>query len=559
MATIGVISPAELRNRRSLFDALEVLFGVRFEAREHGELRGLDAAVMFGGADGDVSPSIPLLRYTEPHVKPSDAATTSVWLGATERLDARLRGRRFPEGGLASFPTRLENGEPVAEDDRGWLWVFDPATNADSVVVSPHELGLGEPLRDRLRPGCFLALLPLVHLLRRVTGYDAWRRPPPRAAIIFDDPNLHLPSYGHIRFRELGEHARTHGYHAVMATIPLDCWYAHPRAVPWFRNHQPLSLTMHGNDHRYRELGARMNPADAVPIVEQAMRRVSALERRTGLAVSRVMVPPHEACSDEMMEAMIPAGVEAVCRAPVWWSEWLPDRVRTARWTMADVSPCGLPVIGRHGLRDPRSREEAALNVYLDQPAIFYGHHADVADGYEVLADVASWSSTFDDVSWRSLDAISSSNKVSRMDGTTLHVRLYSRASVVDVEPGTQVLELVFPEYEQYESDHLVCAGREHELSRGAGVLQASVPVEEGARRVGLRLVRECNATRARLRTAPRAVARRGATEARDRMHPLLRRLGLDGPLRRLQGVPSGRIAARMRVRADATRARDRG
>src|SRR3712207_7699471 len=52
-----------------------------------------------------------------------------------------------------------------------------------------------------------------------VTG---WTPAPLRAAIMFDDPNLHWKSYGYIIYPELVEHAKEHNYHAVFATVPLD-------------------------------------------------------------------------------------------------------------------------------------------------------------------------------------------------------------------------------------------------------------------------------------------------------------------------------------------------
>ncbi len=344
-ATIGVMPPAALRQRPRLFSALEALFDVRFEEREPEHAEGLDAAVTFDGLPGGAA-QLPVLRYAEPDERLPEAAASVVTFGRREPIDARLRGRRLLESGLATIRGRLSEGEPVAWDDAGAVWVVDDRTGTETALVAPRELELDEPLRDRLSAGRFLELLPLVHLLRRATAYDDWSRPPPRAVFVFDDPNLHWSSYGYIRFPDLARHARAHGYHAAMAIIPLDCWYAHPSAARQFRPGEPLSLTMHGNDHVFHELGQRLKATDAVPLFEQAIRRVSRLERSAGIRVDRIMVPPHETCSDEMMESMLQPGIEAVCRAPVWWREWTPDRIRTARWAMGEISPSGAPVLG---------------------------------------------------------------------------------------------------------------------------------------------------------------------------------------------------------------------
>jgi hypothetical protein len=549
---------AAFRQRPLLFSALESLFEVRFEERESGHAGGLDAAVAFDGVLAPGDTQVPVLRFALPDDRPAETSGSIVTFGHGERLDARLRGRRLEEFGLETVGARLPKGEPLAWDDAGPVWVVDDRTGAQTALVAPRELGLDEPLRDRLSAGRFLELLPLVDLLRRATAYSEWRRPPPRAVFVFDDPNLHWPSYGYIRFSDLARHARAHGYHAVMAIIPLDCWYAHPSAARQFRPGEPLSLTMHGNDHVFHELGLPVEIAEAMPLFEQAIRRVSKLERRTRLRVDRIMVPPHESCSDEMMESMLQPGIEAVCRAPIWWREWSPERIRTARWSMSELSPSGAPVLGRHKIADLRSSDEVLLNLYLDQPAILYGHHVDVADGYDVLAEAAGRLSSVEGLTWTSLSSIARANSITRSDGDVLRVRLFSRRAAVDVAPGTRALQVELPLYESFASDRLVRGGREYEITAQNGVARATIPLDDAATRVELRLVRQGPASRTQPGLAPHAVARRATRELRDRMHPLLRRVGLEGALRRLEVVYVDRMAARERERESKLRGRDR-
>jgi hypothetical protein len=549
--------PPELRQRPRLFSALEALFDVRFEEREHVD-DGLAAALVFGEPPAADEARVPVLRFALPDERPPSGRASVVTLGRAEAVDARLRGRQLSERGLETIRARLSDGEPLAWDGAGPVWTVGPGSGAETALVAPQELGLDEPLRDRLSAGRFLELLPLVHLVRRATGYDGWRRPPPRAVFVFDDPNLHWRSYGYIRFRDLARHARDHRYHAAMAVIPLDCWYAHPSAARCFRPGEPLSLTMHGNDHVFHELGSPVEVSDAVPLFEQAIRRVTRLERRAGVEVDRIMVPPHEACSDEMMESMLQPGIEAVCRAPVWWRRWSPARTRTARWTMSDVSPSGAPVLGRHRLADPRSTDEVLLNLYLDQPAILYGHHVDVADGYGVLAEAAARLSSVDGLTWTPLRSIARTSTATRSDGDVLRVRLYSRAAAVDVEPGTRALRVELPWYERHESDRLVVAGHAYETVPEDGVVQATIPVDTQATRVELRLVRQGPGSGTRRGLAPRAVARRATRELRDRTHPALRRVGLDRTLRWLEAVYVRRMTARERARESELRGEDR-
>jgi hypothetical protein len=285
---------------------------------------------------------------------------------------------------------------------------------------------------------------------------------------------------------------------------------------------------------------------------------VSKLEQRARLDVNRIMVPPHESCTDQMMESMLLPGIEAVCRAPIWWREWSPERIRTARWTMSEISPSGAPVLGRHKMADPLSNDEVLLNLYLDQPAILYGHHVDVADGYGVLAEAAARLNTVEGLTWSSLESIARTNSIAHSDGDVLRVRLFSRSAIVDVDPGTRALQVELPFYERYESDRLVHAGREHEIASANGVVHATIPLDDTRTRVELRLVRQGAVSPARLRPSPHAVVRRVTRELRDRVHPVLRRVGLDRTLRRLEVVYVARMNARVNARSSKLRERDR-
>src|SRR6185312_9261123 len=137
----------------------------------------------------------------------------------------------------------------------------------------------------------FMSLLPLVEFLRDVVGYADWDVPQQRACFVFDDPNLHASRYGFIRYDELSRHAAEVGYHAAMAMVPLDAWYAAPSARNIFREHSDvLSLTVHGIDHVARELDRGEAPERLRRSLAQALRRITKFEWRYAIPVSRVMI-----------------------------------------------------------------------------------------------------------------------------------------------------------------------------------------------------------------------------------------------------------------------------
>jgi hypothetical protein len=281
----------------------------------------------------------------------------------------------------------------------------------------PAELGPDEALRDRLAPGRCLALLPLVHLLARLR---APAEPPvTRAAFVLDDPNLHWPRYGPVDYAVLAGHALVHDYHVAMAMVPLDGWLAHPRAVHVFRTSpQRLSVAIHGNDHAGPELGRVRDAASAARIAAQALRRMTAFERRTGIAVSRVMVPPHEELSEPAVAGLLRCGYDAVCTTrPYPWlaavgRHWLtrpPGADVLAGWWAAPRIGDGLPLLLRHGF--DHAREDLVLRAFLGQPLIVYGHPGDLADGLEPLAETAAAINRLGDVRWGSLGELARASR----------------------------------------------------------------------------------------------------------------------------------------------------
>ena len=354
---VGVFPRHARASRGQLFDALERCFPVRFEGRDEGSWRALDAALVLPGSErSEAPPALPQLvaAYEEEAVAP---ARGRVELSSSELLDSRIRGRSLDDEragavAVAAAPT----SSILASHAQKPVWTAGriDGTSSYSVSVAPEELRRDERLRDRLRPGRFLALLPLVQFLREVGGPERWMPPPLRASIVLDDPNLHWPSYGLvrfglIRFAELTATAQESRFHAAIAMVPLDGWCAHPRPVALFREKPAwLSVVMRGNDHVKRELAQALVDAERAALTAQVLRRVAAFEQRTGIPVTRVMTPPHGAGGEAMMQT------SAASSRPVSGRPFEPIAVtRPARIELTLVSPSA---IEGSGPPDPRRR-----------------------------------------------------------------------------------------------------------------------------------------------------------------------------------------------------------
>ncbi|MFP5389159.1 MAG: hypothetical protein ACLGG5_07655, partial [Thermoleophilia bacterium] len=288
-AVVAVLPGSELRLRARLFAALEAALPVEFTG---GHSAAAEAAIAIGaGSHGAGSPTLTLL--------PGDRGgrPDRVRLAEQGSLDRRIRGLAVleplegPELGAAEGAV-----EVLASSGRRAAWTRGPDAT-DRVASTLPELEPPETLRGLLakRP---LALIALIEFLRRVSAPYADDPPPLRAAILFDDPNLRWRSYGFIDYRELLAHADRYGYHASIATIPLDASRQHRATVDLFLGRPDrLSLAFHGNDHLAGELIQVSSDAEGVAIVAQALRRARRLESRYGLSIDRVMTAPHGMCS----------------------------------------------------------------------------------------------------------------------------------------------------------------------------------------------------------------------------------------------------------------------
>lgn len=533
---VGIFPAAALAERQALFAALAQAFPVRFEGRGADELIGLDGVIELPsasnsavGAAGRGVRSLALLAAEGE----TDFTAVTQELSDLPELDRRLRGALLPDTRLGAALTNgaslgLAEGATVLASCGGVpTWVRTGVR--DVALLAPAELGPEEALRDRLCDGRCAALLPLVSFLRELTAATRWQPPAPRACLLFDDPNLHRPSYGFLDLPELAAQARKHGYHATLATVPLDGWYAGAGAKRALADSGgAISLLIHGNDHNGGELGRQASEEEGTRLAAQALRRIAAFERRNGIRVDRVMVPPHEQCSEAAARGVLRTGFEAITmtRPFPWLSQpprpWL-SRPAAADplvgWHPADFAG-QLPVMLRHPLLT-RDAPELVLRAFLDQPLILYGHHEDVAGGLGVLAEAAADVNRLGETRWCSVGEIAASNFETRRAGDQLAVRPYARRIRVDVPEGVERLSLELPPaHPGAELERLTADGEPTPIGEPIGAVAGTA--------VELRLHAVDQVDPASVPAPPRqplALARRTLGEGRDRLLPLFERV----------------------------------
>ena len=423
MSTLSLIrAPAILQSQEvpALLTVLEDLFPVKFsfalgcEVGIAGEI--LSASVCRMPKGGGMS--VPSLSVPECENTPNKSDLIEIGVRFSDDPDVPFpfRGRALRTKVSAQPNTlALSPGERVlAGCESGPVWVVSENEGVKhfrssfSLPVLPADGGL----QDVLNGGRFLEVLPLLHWLRQVCWSRSEDAPALRACFIFDDPNLHWPRYGFVDYQQVAIHAETENYHVAFATIPFDTWFTHSGTAAIFRKHPSrLSLLVHGNNHTKRELAQAFSESERLFLLRQAIRRIERLERQSGLKVSRVMVPPHGACSEEMLAALPLCGFQAACIS----HGSLRAHNKARAWTktlgyLPFEMVGGFPVFPRWGFVDD-IRNTILLAAFLKQAIIIRGHHQDLKGGIGLLDDLAGFINGLGPVVWSNMTDLSRSSQ----------------------------------------------------------------------------------------------------------------------------------------------------
>jgi hypothetical protein len=327
-----------------------------------------------------------------------------------------------------------ENEKVMATADGRAVWVVsvDGSRKRYRSCFGLPIIAVNENLRNVLNGHRFLEILPFLHFLRQICEGESYEGPSLRACFIFDDPNLHWPRYGFVDYSEIANRAARVGYHVSFAMIPLDTWFTHKATAEIFRRRQEqISLLIHGNNHTFRECARRRSKAQRVYMLSQAIHRIERFERATGLQVSRVMAPPHGACSDDLLEELPKCGFEAATISHGSLCAYNSKKAwtKTLGYLPSELVRGG-PVLPRWGVFG-NTACTILLAAYLRQPMILMAHHQDLRDGIELLDERARFINSLGPVRWSNMTDLSRASYQWRVDGTTMKIRAMSWKIVV--------------------------------------------------------------------------------------------------------------------------------
>jgi hypothetical protein len=444
---IQVSQYAKSSPKTELFCLLEQLLPIKFVFGEQNEIK---AAAIIGPSDrasvnGGGVPSLSLPLSAESANK-SRQIDSEVEFSDDPDVPFPFRGRKviIKMAQVKSALSVGNNEKVLATSKQGPIWLMseiEGVKHFKSVLPLP-DISVNESFHDIFNGECFLETLVLLQFVRGVIGKTAYQNPPLRASFIIDDPNLHWPKYGFITYKNIITHAQKENFHVSFATIPLDTWFTHAATADLFRaNSRWLSLLIHGNNHGKKELALNYSESMRKALLQQAIMRINRLEQRANLDICRVMVPPHGACSEEMLAELPQCGFESACisagslRAHNQDKPW----TKTLGFFPSEVIR-GCPVLPRWGLTG-NVRNNLLLASYLGQPMILRGHHQDLKNGPEIFDEYAQFINSLGEVVWSSMSHLSRMNYLWKVEGTQCRVKPLGRNTVFEVPD--EVTELI--------------------------------------------------------------------------------------------------------------------
>jgi hypothetical protein len=455
MKRIGIIPPFNNEGHKRILNVLGSIFNISFKECNFSHDTNFDAYLQLK-TDGKSLSNIlnltsPCLSVLSGDLIVSSGAPKSIVFSKHSSLPEVLRGRNILTDDIAHF--KLLSGFPdnatiLATKEKTPIYAkLEGNENVHYLTAMPlPELAEGESIFQYFHGGNFLPLLPFILFIKNLLEDRHWGPVPLRACFMFDDPNLHWHSYGFLKYSELLQHAQTFNYHISFATIPLDGLFVHRPTASLFKKHgERLSLVIHGNNHTSNELARHYQREQHINLFRQSLYRISNMERRTGIGVDRIMVPPHGACSEASLYYMHRLGFEAACISKGSlmyhniYAKWIPTLGLEPSAMIQN-----LPVLFRSPI-STNCYNNILVSIILDQPIILRAHHQDVSNGLQILDDIASFINSIGDVNWMSMTQISRSHYVSYIDGDVLNIKMFTRQIEIFVPAGVNRIQVFRP------------------------------------------------------------------------------------------------------------------
>lgn len=260
------------------------------------------------------------------------------------------------------------------------------------------------------------------------------------ANLTIDDAWLTQP-YGHLDYPSLLTEMQKHNFHTTIAFIPWNFDRSELNVVDLFRSHpEQFSICIHGDDHDHREFGsyAINSLRDQTARIKQSIARMERFHGLTRIPYDRFMVFPHGVAPQETFAVLNKYGFLGTANSlnvPLGINFPVDPTFVLRPYTTAYA---GFLSLSRYPANGEAPRLEIAINSFLGNPLLFYGHEdlfQTSISAFDGFADIVQ--QVQPDIQWTSLGEIARhSHLIRRREGRAYDVRMLS--SEMDLRNPTE-------------------------------------------------------------------------------------------------------------------------
>jgi hypothetical protein len=255
----------------------------------------------------------------------------------------------------------------------------------------------------------FLRVAPGMMFVKYCAGERGWHATHHYANLTIDDPWLRQ-TYGYVDYSGLLEEMEKHGFHTTIAFIPWNYDRSESGTVSLFRNHPDrFSIAIHGDNHDHKEFtDYRSKPLNVqIADLKQSLARMEQFRALTGIPYDRVMVFPHSIAPEQTLEALKRYNYLATVNSTNVPQDAVTPSALSFFLRPVTLSFGGFPSVIRYSVEAQIPEGFLAINEFLDNPLLFYGHSESFAKGIGAFDQLADEVNKLDpETQWRSLGDI---------------------------------------------------------------------------------------------------------------------------------------------------------
>ena len=330
---------------------------------------------------------------------PELSAGATYVVGPHNEVTGELAGRELPA--LLLPACNLENKDGHDVDSLLSLRTQDHLrsafvrthTNSTEVFLLP-ELKQAGKAKGSYQQGigdAFSAVAPFMLFVRYAAGEYGWHSPGAYANLTIDDPWLIEP-YGFLNYEKLLHEMDKHNFHTTIAFIPWNFDRSHTSIASIFTSRPDrFSVAIHGNNHDHREFDQLSSASAGVQEqnIKQALGRMGCFSALTGISYDAVMVFPHGIAPAATLGILKPYNFLATIN-----SQDVPLGSATPAEPDFPLRPFTIkygqfPSIMRWSAEIPVPELTLAVNAFLGNPILLYGHHELFRTGSDAFNPVA--------------------------------------------------------------------------------------------------------------------------------------------------------------------------